>query len=92
MGWLHGEDVYFDPDGVFAEVQRLAAEQGGQTIPIAPRTLHRRLNERGLLAKVEKSGDKLRYCVRVTLEGQRREVLCFTTESLFPSGSAQVRQ
>jgi hypothetical protein len=87
IGWLDGEQVYLEPDGVYAEVQRLAGEQG-QSIPLSPRTLYRRLHERGLLARVERSGAKVRYCVRKSLEGHRREVLCFQVAALFPPESA----
>ncbi|MBO0698264.1 MAG: hypothetical protein J2P46_07725, partial [Zavarzinella sp.] len=87
VGWVDGDSVYLEPDGIYAEAQRLAAEQG-QSIPVTPRTLHRRLNERGFLARVEQSGRKTRYCVRVVLEGQRRDVLCFSAATLFPDGSA----
>jgi hypothetical protein len=87
IGWLDGEEIYLEPEGVYAEVQRLAAEQG-QSIPLAPRTLHSRLNERRLLARVEQSGTKVRYCVRKVLEGHRREVLCFQVGVLFPLESA----
>lgn len=87
IGWLECEQVYLEPEGVYAEVQRLAVEQG-QTIPLAPRTLHRRLHERDLLARVEQSGTKVRYCVRKSLEGHRREVLCFHHATLFPPDSA----
>ena len=90
VGWLDDGLVFLEPDGVYAEAQRLAGEQG-QSIPLAPRTLYRRLNERGLLARVEESAGKVRFCVRRVLEGQRREVLCFHAGTLFAAESAAVR-
>jgi hypothetical protein len=86
---VDGSSVYLEPEGAFAEAQRLAAEQG-QAIPLSARTLHRRLNERGLLARVEQSGGKTRFCVRAVLEGQRREVLCFSAATLFPPEGAAI--
>lgn len=87
VGWLDDGLVFLEPDGVYAEAQRLAGEQG-QSVPLAPRTLHRRLNERGLLARVEESAGKVRFCVRRVLEGHRRDVLCFHAGTLFPAESA----
>lgn len=87
IGWVEGDTIYVEPESVFAETQRLAGEQG-QSVPLTPRTLHKRLYERQHLARVEKRDNKIRYCVRVTLEGQRREVLCFAVETLFPSAGA----
>jgi hypothetical protein len=66
------EQVYLEPDASFAEVQQLAHVQG-EPLTISPRTLRRRLKERGLLASTDPGREVL--TVRRVLEGRRRDVL-----------------
>jgi hypothetical protein len=66
------ENVYLEPDASFAEVQELARVQG-ESLAISPRTLRRRLKERGLLASTDLGRETL--TVRRVLEGRRRDVL-----------------
>jgi hypothetical protein len=87
IGWVDHDDVYLDPDAAFAEAQKLAGEQG-EALPISPRTMHKRLHERGLLAVVETYNGRTRFTVRRTLEGRRREVLCLRADSLSAPASA----
>jgi hypothetical protein len=72
IGWVEGGDVYLNPEAAFAEVQRMAGDQG-DPITVFPATLTKRLNERGLLARVDGTRKKLQ--VRKTLGGSRRSVL-----------------
>jgi hypothetical protein len=72
IGWVDGADLYLDPEASYAEVQRLAQEQG-EPFPVNSATLHRRLRERQLLAQTDPSRKKI--LVRNTLEGCRRYVL-----------------
>jgi hypothetical protein len=87
IGWVDADALYLEPDAAYAEAQRLAGEQG-ESLPVAPRTLWKRLHERGLLQAVETHAGKTRLCLRRTLEGRRREVLSLRADALIPSGSA----
>jgi hypothetical protein len=73
VGWTEGEVLYLEPEAAFAEAQRLAGEQG-ESLSVSPRTLWRRLREKGLLAGWEES--RQRNTVRRSLEGApHREVV-----------------
>jgi hypothetical protein len=73
VGWIDGADLYLEPEAAFAEVQELARHQG-DSLPVSPRTLWRRLRERGLLASCDEA--RQRHTVRRRLGGhERREVL-----------------
>jgi hypothetical protein len=74
IGWVDGDQLYILPDAAYAEVQKFACDQGG-SFSILPRTLAKRLHEKGLLASVEKSADKVRYTVRKVFQGRRQTVL-----------------
>jgi hypothetical protein len=87
VGWVEGGDLYLEPEASYAAAQELAHRQG-DALPVSPRTLHRRLHERGLLLSVEAHGGKTRYAVRRTLEGRRRDVLHLRADTLSPSASA----
>jgi hypothetical protein len=87
IGWVDGNDLYLEPEASYAAAQELARRQG-DALPVSPRTLCRRLHERGLLLSVEAHGGKMRYAVRRTLEGRRRDVLHLRADALSPSGSA----
>jgi hypothetical protein len=86
IGWVDGLDLYLEPDASFAVVQRLAHDSG-ESLPIASKTLHKRLHEKGLLASTEAGRHKL--TVRRTLEGQRRSVLHLSASLLSAPGRAQ---
>jgi hypothetical protein len=88
VGWLDGEQLLLEPEASFAAAQALAGEQG-DGLAISPRTLRRRLRERGLLASV--GGGRETLTVRRTLDGKRREVLHLHAASLF-SGPDQPDQ
>jgi hypothetical protein len=79
VGLVRSEHVYLEPEASFAEVQTLARDQG-ESFPISPRTLHRRLHDKHLLAGMDAKREVL--TVRRMLEGQRRSVLHLHTHLL----------
>ena len=72
IGWVVGEDVYLDPEASYAAAQRMARDTG-ESLPVGPHTLRRRLHELGYLISVEEARQTL--IVRKVLEGKRRAVL-----------------
>ncbi len=76
IGWLGSEgDLLLHPEAAYSMVQKLATTVGG-AVGVGLRTLQRRLEERGLLRRV----DAGRTTVRVTLQGVKRRVLCVGCE------------
>jgi len=88
IGWLDGDNLYLEPEVSFVVAQRLARE-GGEPLSVGSKTLHKRLDERRLLASKER---KDRLVVRKTLEGARRHVLHLDKSTLFPSKPDQPDQ
>jgi hypothetical protein len=72
IGWIDADNLYLEPEAAFVEAQEMASKQG-ESLPIAARTLHKRLKEKGLLASTDEARNRI--LVRRTLEGARREVL-----------------
>jgi hypothetical protein len=82
IGWLDGADIYLEPDAAYAEAQALAGQQG-ESLPVTPRTLWRRLREHRppLLASWDEA--RQRNTVRRTLAGQRHcDVLHLRADAL----------
>jgi hypothetical protein len=80
IGWLDDGALYLQPDAAFAEAQEMARHQG-EALPVAPRTLWRRMRERGLLASWDSA--RQRNTIRRTLEGVKdREVVHVLAEAL----------
>lgn len=80
IGWVGGSDLYLEPEAAYAEAQELARQQG-DSLPIAPRTLWRRMGERGVLASRDQA--RQRYTVRRRLDGrERREVIHLRADAL----------
>jgi hypothetical protein len=79
VGWIDGDDLYLEPDAAHAEAQKLAMEQG-DSLPVTPQTLRRRLREKGLLRTTDERRQKL--TVRRTLQDERREVLHLSPAAL----------
>ncbi|MBV8265113.1 MAG: PriCT-2 domain-containing protein [Planctomycetaceae bacterium] len=77
IGWLDGDNLYLEPDSAYAEVQRMANEQG-DAFPMTKAVLHKRLHEQKLLA----STDEGRLTARPTIEGKRRRVLHLLAQNL----------
>jgi len=78
VGWTDAEDVYLDLDAALAEVQTLG-QKTGDGLAIGPRTLAKRLHERGMLATTE--ADRGTSTVRKMLGGKRRDVLHLRAET-----------
>jgi hypothetical protein len=72
IGWLDDENLYLEPEASMAVAQELSMKQG-EGLPVAGRTLRKRLSERGLLLSRDAARQTL--TVRVTFDGARREVL-----------------
>lgn len=89
VGWLDGEDLYLEPDAAYAAAQGVARD-GGEPIPVGPKTLHKRLHERGVLAGTEQ--DRGTLMVRRSLEGTRRPVLKLHQTALMCEEPAQSAQ
>jgi len=86
IGWNTGAYLYLDPDLAYAHVQRLAREQG-VSLPVTPRTLWKRMHERGLL-EVEQDHNQIYYTPKRTVGGKRRRVLVIRVSSI-EGGSPQ---
>jgi hypothetical protein len=79
IGWVDGDCLYLEPEASYAEAQEIARDQG-DGLPVSPRTLRKRLSERGLLASTDSNRDVL--TIRKTLDGRRREVLHLRADCL----------
>ena len=86
VGWADATTVYLIPDAGFAEVQKAAAAQRAP-ITMSARTLWSRLRDRGVLLPGETRGHKTRHTSRITVGGQRLEVLRFPRSYLCPPAS-----
>ena len=87
VGWVadEGDDLFLDPDASFAAAQRVGRDTG-DPLAIAPRTLHRRLQQAGLLRSVDEARGRL--TVRRTLGDARRTVLHLGATVLEGAGRA----
>jgi hypothetical protein len=76
VGWVveddHGHHLFLEPDASFAAAQSMGRDTG-DPLAVQPKTLHRRLQEAGLLVSVD--GSRGRLTIRRTLGGARRSVL-----------------
>jgi hypothetical protein len=80
VGWVKGEDLYLEPEASYRIAQ--AQTQGGESITIGPRTMRKRLKEKGLLLSTDEKRQTL--TVRRTIEGVKdRSVLHLSKHSLF---------
>lgn len=79
IGWTDDADLFLEAEAAYSTAQRLARDQGS-SISIGPRTLWRRLGERGLLA----STDGTRHTTVRLVCGARRRVLHLPASLLFP--------
>ncbi len=91
VGWLGdgeiGQDLFLDPDASFAAAQSMGRDTG-DPLAVQPKTLHRRMQQAGLLQSVDAARHRL--TVRRTLGGARRYVLHLSTSLL--EGAAQTAQ
>jgi hypothetical protein len=72
IGWVVEGHVFLEPEAAFAEAQKLANVQG-ESLPVSPTTLHKRLHEQNLLASVDDKRERL--LVRRSLGSAVRTVL-----------------
>jgi hypothetical protein len=86
IGWVTEQDIYLEPDASFAEVQKLATDQG-ESLSVGPVTLHKRLHEQNLLVSADTGRNRL--TVRRTLGGVVRAVLHLRAEGFLASESGQ---
>jgi len=78
VGWLDGDYVYLNRDAAYRVAQNMSAD--GTGIEVSAITLMRRLNKRGLLARVDAAREVL--TMRQTIEGRRQEVVCMRASTL----------
>jgi hypothetical protein len=88
-GWLDENNVYLDLEAAHTAVEKVG-QATGSPIGVTPKTLAKRLHERGFLASTEQAQGELR--VRRTLEGRRRRVLHLKTVSITLEESGQPGQ
>lgn len=77
IGWLVGDTLYLLPEAAYVAANRLATATGAP-LGVAPKTLGKRLHERGLLAAVEPGG----YTVPRVVDGRRQRVLAINANHL----------
>jgi hypothetical protein len=80
IGWITPDgQLYLQPDSAYAAAQHLAAEKR-ESVPVAEKTLWKRLHEAGMLASVDSADGK--HLLRRTIGGQRQYVLHIHTSVL----------
>jgi hypothetical protein len=88
-GWIDGDDLYLDLEAALAGVHRIS-QASGSGVTVTPKTLAKRLHERGFLRSTEQHRGSLK--VRHALEGRRRNVLHLAQSALTLEESAQSTQ
>jgi hypothetical protein len=78
IGWVDGDDLYLQSDAAYNVVRRLG-DESGDGISVSPRTMHKRLHERGLLVTVDRARQVL--TVRRTICEKRMDVLHLSVEA-----------
>jgi hypothetical protein len=86
---LDEDHLYLDLEAALTAVQKVG-QATGSLIGVTPKTLAKRLHERGFLTSTEQAHGELR--VRRTLEGRRRRVLHLTVSSITLEESGQSGQ
>lgn len=84
VGWVDDSGVYLDMEVAFGVAQSLASSQGN-TIAIGPKTLQKRMANKGVIVSSE-SGVNTK---RITLAGTRVRVLHVPREALHPGITAK---
>jgi hypothetical protein len=81
IGWTTDDGlVLLEPELAYAAVHQQLAAQQGEAFPVRPKTLGKRLEERGLLTH----HDKKRTTTQVTIGATRRRVWSIKTSTIFP--------
>jgi hypothetical protein len=86
VGWVEKKHLYLEPEAAFKVVQEMA-QASGEPLAIGSKTLHKRLDDRKLLASTAKK-KRRRLQVRKTLQGRRREVLHLLASTLWSEKSS----
>jgi hypothetical protein len=81
--------LYLDPEAALTAIQPVGQATGG-SIGVTPRTLAKRLHERGFLLSINAKQGELK--VRHTLEGRRRHVLHLAASTITLEESSQSGQ
>jgi hypothetical protein len=89
VGWLDETNLYLDLEVALAAAQQVG-QASGSSIGVSPKTLAKRLHERGFLASTDREQGSLK--VRRTLEGQRRRALHLASSVLTLGESDQSGQ
>lgn len=82
IGWVSGNSLYLNADAAFNCAQRMGQESG-DTLAVGPKTLNKRLHERGLLESTDQARDTL--YVRKTAQGAQQKVLHLAKSRLIQS-------
>jgi Domain of unknown function (DUF927) len=77
IGWLNGDSIFLEPETAFAAVQRFARDQG-DAITIGAKTLWKRMNGQGLLAR----HDKDRNLFTASIDGVHRRVVAINASNM----------
>jgi hypothetical protein len=88
-GWVEDGDLYIDLEAAIAAAQRVS-QATGNPVAVSPKTLAKRLHERGFLKSVDSERGSLR--VRRMLQGSRRAVLHLAASAIVSAESAQSAQ
>src|SRR5262249_18350727 len=89
VGWVHGDDLYLEPEAAFAAVQRFGAD-GGEGLAVGLLTLKKRLHEQRLLKSAGAGGGKRGPDAGRGLQGGRRPVLHLPVTAVFPAADVEV--
>ena len=84
VGWFDGDNIYLEPTAAFQVVQRACGETS-ESLPVTEQTLRKRLNERGVLASIDKGRETL--TIRKTVAGSSKSILHLRRSTLLPAGS-----
>ncbi len=88
-GWTDGDNLYLDFAAALTAVQPVGQATGGP-IGVTPKTLAKRLHERGFLLSINEKQGELK--VRHALEGRRRHVLHLAASTITLEESRQSGQ
>jgi hypothetical protein len=89
VGWVEGLNLYLEPQTAYAEVQAFATKQGA-CLPVAPGTLFKALNERGMLVTIDRKRERL--SIRKMLGGALQAVLHLRTTTVLDTRHGSVEE
>ena len=82
LGWVDSEGIYLEPAASFRAIQN-ETKDSADFLSLNEQTMRKRLNEKGLLASVDKTRQTL--TVRKAIQGHSKQVLHLLYETVFPS-------